>query len=83
MSRSGMFYHIGSKFVSELMKISFGSIAVGDEVAKLQNHLALLREEYVKLQTRHNELERKVCALRKVLLFDRNRGFYSFVIKLF
>ncbi|CAG5125828.1 unnamed protein product [Candidula unifasciata] len=30
-----------------------------DEVAKLQNHLALLREEYVKLQNRLADVERK------------------------
>ena len=29
------------------------------EVVKLQNHLSLLREEYVKLQTRLAEVERK------------------------
>ncbi len=29
------------------------------EVVKLKNHLSLLREEYVKLQGKHNELERK------------------------
>ena len=29
------------------------------EVGKLKNHLSLLREEYVKLQGKHNELERK------------------------
>lgn len=30
-----------------------------DEVSKLQNHLALLREEYVKLQNRLADVERK------------------------
>ena len=29
------------------------------EVVKLKNHLSLLREEYVKLQGKHNELELK------------------------
>jgi len=29
------------------------------EVLKLQKHLSLLREEYVKLQNKHSELERK------------------------
>lgn len=29
------------------------------EVAKLQNHLRLLREEYVKLQNKYADLERK------------------------
>lgn len=30
-----------------------------DEVAKLQQHLELLREQYVRLQQRNSELERK------------------------
>ena len=29
------------------------------EILKLQKHLSLLREEYVKLQNKHSELERK------------------------
>ena len=33
--------------------------ASSSEVVKLKNHLSLLREEYVKLQGKHNELERK------------------------
>lgn len=34
-----------------------------NEVDKLQQHLALLKEEYVKLQTVHNDLERKYALL--------------------
>ena len=33
--------------------------SASSEVAKLKNHLSLLREEYVKLQGKYNELERK------------------------
>merc|ERR1711970_291173 len=33
--------------------------SASSEVAKLRNHLSLLREEYVKLQGKYNELERK------------------------
>lgn len=36
-----------------------GSSDGPSEVAKLKNHLSLLREEYVKLQGKYNELERK------------------------
>ncbi|XP_041349199.1 rabankyrin-5-like [Gigantopelta aegis] len=32
---------------------------MADEVSKLQNHLSLLREEYVKLQNKYADLERK------------------------
>lgn len=34
-------------------------VAFSGEVAKLQNHLSLLREEYVKLQNRLAEVEKK------------------------
>ena len=36
------------------------------EVVKLQKHLALLREEYVKLQNKHTELERKYNLLSSI-----------------
>ena len=36
-----------------------GSSETSAEVVKLKNHLSLLREEYVKLQGKHSELERK------------------------
>ena len=36
------------------------------EVIKLQKHLALLREEYVKLQNKHTELERKYNLLSSI-----------------
>ena len=36
------------------------------EVVKLQKHLALLREEYVKLQNKHTELERKYNLLNSI-----------------
>jgi hypothetical protein len=32
---------------------------LSDEASKLQNHLSLLREEYVKLQNRYADLERR------------------------
>jgi hypothetical protein len=36
------------------------------EVIKLQKHLALLREEYVKLQNKHAELEKKYNLLNSI-----------------
>ena len=36
------------------------------EVIKLQKHLALLREEYVKLQNKYTELERKHNVLSSI-----------------
>lgn len=35
-------------------------------MVKLQKHLALLREEYVKLQNKHTELERKYNLLNSI-----------------
>ncbi|XP_069684015.1 rabankyrin-5 [Periplaneta americana] len=49
------------------------------EIAKLQQHLALLKEQYVKLQTHCNELERKY-ALAAAAAGDINEN--SFVAKL-
>lgn len=46
-------YHLKS-----LMNYTF-LVAFSGEVAKLQNHLSLLREEYVKLQNRLAEVEKK------------------------
>lgn len=34
-----------------------------NEASKLQQHLVLLKEEYVKLQTQYNEIERKYALL--------------------
>lgn len=33
------------------------------EASKLQQHLALLKEEYVKLQTQYNDIEKKYAVL--------------------
>ena len=49
------------------------------EIAKLQQHLSLLKEEYVKLQTHCNELERKY-ALAAATAGEVNEN--SFVSKL-
>lgn len=44
--------------LKSLMNYTF-LVAFSGEVAKLQNHLSLLREEYVKLQNRLAEVEKK------------------------
>ncbi|CAF0740586.1 unnamed protein product [Adineta steineri] len=48
------------------------------EVVKLQQHLVLLREEYVKLQQRHKTLERNFNVLNSTTKLDQN----SFVCRL-
>lgn len=48
---------------SLIIHISLLTDTSRNEVDKLQQHLALLKEEYVKLQTVHHELERKYALL--------------------
>ena len=48
------------------------------EVVKLQQHLVLLREEYVKLQQRHKTLERNFNVLNSTTKLDQD----SFVCRL-
>ena len=48
------------------------------ETAKLQQHLVLLREEYVKLQQRYKTLEKSYNVLNSTTKLDQN----SFVYRL-
>ena len=41
------------------MSYIFTHLLAGGEVTKLQQHLSLLKEEYVKLQRRYQELEQR------------------------
>lgn len=58
------------------------------EAIKLQKHLALLREEYVKLQNKHTELEKKYNLLSSITSqnnknphFDPNDNYISRLLK--
>lgn len=55
------------------------------EVIKLQKHLALLREEYVKLQNKYTELEKKYNLLSSISNqnphFDPNESYISRLLK--
>ena len=55
------------------------SINVSGEVAKLQQHLDLLREQYVKLQQKHAELEQKYT---RAIAMSGNAGTDHFVSRL-
>jgi hypothetical protein len=44
------------------------------EVIKLQKHLALLREEYVKLQNKHAELEKKYNLLNSITNYNNQNS---------
>lgn len=62
-------------------KICFFShhcISFQGEITKLQQHLALLRDEYVKLQQRYKTLERDHSVLTSTTKVDEN----SFVCRL-
>lgn len=50
-----------------------------DEVAKLQQHLDLLRDQYVKLQQKHAELEQKYT---RAIAVTGNAGTDHFVSRL-
>jgi hypothetical protein len=51
------------------------------EVVKLQQHLVLLREEYVKLQQRHKILERNYNVINSTTKLDQN-SFVSRLLKI-
>jgi hypothetical protein len=54
-------------------------VIVAGEITKLQQHLSLLKEEYVKLQAHCNEVERKY-ALAAAVVGELNEN--TFVAKL-
>lgn len=52
---------------------------LADEVAKLQQHLQLLKEQYVRLQQRHSDLEQKYT---QAVASSGSVGPHHFVTKL-
>jgi hypothetical protein len=58
--------------------VSYVVIGAG-EITKLQQHLSLLKEEYVKLQAHCNEIEKKY-ALAAAVSGEANEN--SFIVKL-